>query len=500
MKRITKVLSVILAVLMCFSLVTPAFAAEDSNDKYPTIYVNGMMSSPVYTDTENPTERVNFPENEEIISMLKDKIVPALLIYGIDRDFDKLAHEVSDSVNSIFVGWANNPDGTAAGNSGTIMEYPAPSSINKDSFIQFYYDWRGDPLVIASELKAFVEYVKASAGTDKVALTCHSLGSIMVLSYISLYGTEDIYGIVFDSPAMEGITYVGELLKGEAELNGEGILTFLKCTMTENQYNELITSCLDVLELAGIPDMLSESLNDLIDRLAPVIYKETLIPMFVYWLTIWAMVPDDMVDDSMKFVFDEYCKDEDLSVLKGKITAYNTLVRKNRREKLLSFDNSGKLAVISRYGFSSLPLTPSWSVESDTVVDTKSASLGATTAPAGEIFSDEYLEGKDMKYISPDKRVDASTCLFPEKTWFIKNINHNDTKFTRQFYAPLLFSGEEATCDNFTLSRFSVYNSSDNNVKEDNSVSAPTVKKSPLVILMNFLTAIMNFFRNLLNR
>ena len=30
------------------------------------------------------------------------------------------------------------------------------------------------------------------------------------------------------------------------------------------------------------------------------------------------------------------------------------------------------------------------------------------------------------KYISPDKQIDDSTCLFPDTTWFIKDLDHNN--------------------------------------------------------------------------
>ena len=35
-----------------------------------------------------------------------------------------------------------------------------------------------------------------------------------------------------------------------------------------------------------------------------------------------------------------------------------------------------------------------------------------------------------MKYISPDKKIDASTCMYPDTTWFIKDLHHN-------YFAPI---------------------------------------------------------------
>ena len=57
----------------------------------------------------------------------------------------------------------------------------------------------------------------------------------------------------------------------------------------------------------------------------------------------------------------------------------------------------------------------------DGIVDVKYASFGATAADFGSTLENVTA---DAKYISPDKTVDASTCLFPEQTWFVKNLKH----------------------------------------------------------------------------
>ena len=55
-------------------------------------------------------------------------------------------------------------------------------------------------------------------------------------------------------------------------------------------------------------------------------------------------------------------------------------------------------------------------------------SFGATASDYNEVLSKEYLDSvlpDNMKYISPDKKIDASTCLFPERTWFVKDLHHD---------------------------------------------------------------------------
>ncbi len=63
-------------------------------------------------------------------------------------------------------------------------------------------------------------------------------------------------------------------------------------------------------------------------------------------------------------------------------------------------------------------------------IEIPGASLGATVGTVDEDLSDDYIASVVLKgkstYISPDKKVDASTCLYPEKTWFIKNLEHKE--------------------------------------------------------------------------
>ena len=202
------------------------------------------------------------------------------------------------------------------------------------------------------------------------------------------------------------------------------------------------------------------------------------------------MVPEDRLDEAMDYIFNDFCKDKDLSVLRSKIESYNNLVRKNRKTTLLDFDEKGRIAVLSRYGYSSLPLTASWEILSDSVVDTANSSLGAVTAFAGDYFSDEYLSGKDMNYISPDKTIDASTCLFADKTWFIKNLIHTDATATKSLHSQLLFADKEVTCDDSVLPRFTVYDVETGSFIKDESIPQKTEEPTPLQRLFNFLKAI----------
>ena len=57
-------------------------------------------------------------------------------------------------------------------------------------------------------------------------------------------------------------------------------------------------------------------------------------------------------------------------------------------------------------------------------------SFGATSANIGKTLSKTYLKNVAASgmssYVSKDNMIDASTCLFPDNTWFIKNLAHTN--------------------------------------------------------------------------
>jgi len=65
-------------------------------------------------------------------------------------------------------------------------------------------------------------------------------------------------------------------------------------------------------------------------------------------------------------------------------------------------------------------------VQSDYFVDTELGSFGATCAPIESPFPFWYRQkiNDGHNHISPDRLVDASTCVLPEQTWFTYNTLH----------------------------------------------------------------------------
>lgn len=492
MKKFLKTISLVLVFILMFTVSMPAFAAGTKTADYPEVYVHGFATGNIYTEKDGVVAAAGIPDVDFLTAKVKEELLPAALTFAADGDTRKLGTAISGIINDAFADWFNNPDGTPANNSGVRFVYPSKESICNSSRIYFRYDWRGDPVEIARELDEYIDYVLECTGKDKVALTAHSLGNVIALTYLSIYGYDKVMGFVIDTPAIDGLKVLGELFSGVMNFNGYTVETLFKMIIGETGNDALLTSIVDIFTMAGINDSISELINNIYDELGIVIMEKTLFPLFGSWLTVWAMIPDEFIDEAMSYSFDSGVFADDYDGLKARVEDYNKKVRNNKKETLLGFDEVGRVAVISRYGFSSLPMTEEHAIVSDSLIETRSNSLGATTAPVGDYFSDEYLKDKDMKYISPDKTIDASTCLFPEKTWFIKNLNHHEPTLTKTFYKQLILGDEEVTCETSGLARFLVYDEETEILSEDKSEPVRTEKLTVFQRIFNFVKALID--------
>ena len=450
-----KLLGIVLAfaVVIVPILGTFSYARETGYEMdCPNIYIHGFMGTDLYVDPENPDlGKVWPPATDDILAAVK-AILPDLGKLILTHDWQAFSDAAMPYVYDLMSPAFLKPDATVADNSGPKRKIPPASSINSKSKLDFSYDWRLDPIEVADELNEFIGYVIESSGCDKVTIECHSFGGVIANTYATLYGNEKIKSICYNTTAIYGETYTGELLTGQIRVSTDSLTEYLKMAVDKNEYRELIKGIFDLLDAAGLTDAVVALGNKLIENLAVDASREVLAPMFGGWPSIWAMTEDDDIDAAMDYVFNTVYKDSDVdrSALIAKIEDYNTRIRPYKEQTLRAMNENAGVYVIARYGYSGLFLTPSWTSVTDGVVDTKNSSFGATVAPYGETLSEDYLAKADAKYISPDKTVDASTCLFPDQTWIIRRYPHADNcRAVTEMVFNLLYSEEQATVDTF---------------------------------------------------
>ena len=90
------------------------------------------------------------------------------------------------------------------------------------------------------------------------------------------------------------------------------------------------------------------------------------------------------------------------------------------------------------------------------------SSFGATTSTLYETLSDEYIAERTElgygKYISPDKQIDASTCLFTDYTWFVKGCAHGFYSTNeRDLILRTIDADRQLTVNDFPWTQFIVF-------------------------------------------
>lgn len=449
-----KLLSVLLAVAMLAGPMTglTAFARlREPVQNYPLIEIPGFMASDIYEDKDDKDSKEIFPwSTDDILNTVKN-CIPALMKFLVTKDYDALADKIIPEAKALLSPSFCNPDGTPAGNSGAYMEYPDRDDIHKYSTLTFRYDWRIDPLEVAAELNDFINYVLSATGCKKVAVSCHSLGGLIALTYMSVYGTDKIYAAGLNTTAIFGEAYTGQMFSGDITVSGEALVYYLQYALDQSDYDAIVGAVLDALKDAGIADAIAKYANDIIEHIKERAISEILFPMFSSWLSIWAMVPDEYLDSAKEYMFGVANPDTDYSGLRERIDSFSEAFRPTRIQTLEELNDNARVAVISRYGYSSIPLTSQWDSLTDGVIDCSRNSFGATTAPYGKQLTDEELEGVDPAYISPDRTVSAHTCLFPEQTWFIKDYKHatNSHALDEMIFKLLFNPAGESTVDSY---------------------------------------------------
>ncbi len=469
MKLTRRLLCILISLLLLLSPAAFSAAAEGTGEVCPTIYVHGFMGTNLIEDKNDPNSKVIWPPDMDGILADVKAIIPDLLKSLLFDQWEKFGTLAMDLVKPYFEPTYLAEDGTCPNNSGVYFRYPAQNAILNRDHVDFDYDWRLDPLVIASDLNDYINYILRSTGAEKVNLTCHSLGGIIVLTYLSEYGKDKVKGVCFNTTAIYGETYTGDLMRGDIVLSADAVDYYLRYALEGNEYEVFITELIGMLNKSGLLDLLALKLNGLIKNQKERVCRELLLPMFGHWLTIWSMVPDQDMEEALDTVFNKLCADKDYTVLRGKIDAYNTEVRAGKTQTLLDLNETSNVYVLSRYGYSSIPVTSSYNVLSDGTVDTRYTSFGATTSDYDKTLSKKQLEGVDPKFVSPDNKVNASTCLFPEQTWFIRSMKHADNPASIwRMMRLLLAQDEQATVDTFEdYPRFSVYDAQADTITPD---------------------------------
>lgn len=540
-----KILCVLLSFILIFAMTVPAFAAVnmfETKSQIPVVVISGDGNT-IYDKDEKPLSKLSgFFGNNGGASGDTDEAVKKLLgsamhmykeylLEGIFKDnwepfYAAIQEEVSKAFGDILLdenGEASNGTHISQWHRDQV-EYSMNNDRKGDKGFYdrgdyfFWYDWRLDPMEIAKDFNEFIKAIKRVTGSEKVSIICRCLGTNVVCAYLEQFGSDDIYGVGFDGSVCMGAEPISEALSGKFKVDVVAIERILRDGNAFGTFDidPFVISCIDLAQKSGIIDAyVGYKKATLYAKLVEGVTSALALSSISY-PCYWACVKPSDFDTAVKYVFgkegsEKYVK---YAGLIEKITNYNEKVKKHIPELIKGLPEKGvKVGVISKYGTQMIPTCQSANNIADTFVSVTSSSFGATTGTIYEPLSDEYIAAQQEKglgkYISPDKNIDASTCLLPDYTWFIKGVRHSEWTYAEDMLLmTVVTSDRQLTIDDFDESQFMVKHPTDwwamtamteencntENWEVDEKLDHPTTLPGKLLA---FLTSFFNWFREL---
>lgn len=436
-----KLVSLILCCIMIFGMTIPMASAAEKN--YPIVYVTGYGPN-IYAEKGNDNSEVYYPTGADVGAIVKEAIAPCLVELGkavVTGNFDKYCDELYNSIHPIYENLVLAPDGTPKDNSGR-GEDPNYIHLDYDRFSggdeTFPYDWRLSPETSADELDKFIDTMLAATGADKVNIIARCLGGNVLSAYLQNYSSaaNKVNEVVMFIPSTEGINMLGALFAGQIEIDAarldEYVEIFFKyeAVIEDPAIRDFVTVMVSIFEQAKVLGMGTDMLQKLIDEI-----KDNLVPRLIRrsygsFPSFWSMVPAEYLDAAIEFVYSTPELKEEYAGTIEKAYSFRNNVMLNARNCMKQLNDEGKIEinVISKYNLPVMPIFPDCHNTSDGTAETYLTSFGATAADYNKTLSDEYIASKseeEKRFISADKKIDASTCILPEKTWFVKNNYHD---------------------------------------------------------------------------
>ena len=310
---------------------------------------------------------------------------------------------------------------------------------------------------IASQLDDYINRVLEVTGAEEVGLTAFSMGGSVMMTYLYEYyymadaeSRNKIHSAIFISGAMNGVSCCEDPFSGNIVFDSTSVMRMLQEMLSTNTNMLWLYNILDIMYSLRMLEPIVSFANNLVANL-DVMTDNALLASIATIPGFYAMMSYERYYEAENFIFDSTEDKEKFSVLIEKNRYYHESVQMNACNIINSLIEDGKnFAVISEYGYSVLPVTSDNQRMSDGTIDTASTSFGATCAEVDRTLGNDYVQAIECtcggNHISPDKQIDASTCKYPDITWFAKDVKHlSSDRFFADMIDIITYSEDQVT-------------------------------------------------------
>ncbi|MBQ7638930.1 MAG: hypothetical protein IJS90_08525 [Clostridia bacterium] len=485
------VLKKTVCILLALALFVPAFASSvcAASDVTPIVYVYGYRG--VYVHREDgtfytPIDEDKYPDENadpNFLTNVVKELLPDLAKAVLTNDYDAYCAKALELLTPIYDEIRPNPDGTVPENTdcGWSWNYNSINA-NPNANTIYGYDWdtRLSPMDVADDLNDYIEAIKQKTGAGKVVLVSRCAGTEVAAAYLYKYqkpvGYEGIKKALFIASTLKGYDYFELIASGNVTIPADSLYRYTKFNdvlgaIDNAEVYEFIDSTLGMLEsTAGLKLTLS-----LVESIYAKI-KDKLISPFLksfYGISLGQVgAICDHYEEYKDYIFREEGDKEKYSAIISKADDYHYNVQMNIETMFNEMNGSGvKVYIVAGYGEQAYPIGETSEYVGDQYGNIKDLTFGANMSKLTGTLSNEYIASRVAagcgRYISPDSQVDASTCLFPDQTWIVKNLRHD---FNGNDVLSLVYA--VARTDDITVNTLSAFPQF-LNAKDDHSAFEP---------------------------
>ncbi len=456
MKRIKVFLSIALVIAVALSSVVIAFGkSECSCDYAPTIIVPGIGQSETYLADENGAPVTD--DNGDVITgwplyfdtdmAIERLVIPLVLSLLLQRDV-MLSSTTYETAKEL-VKW--NSYSSDAENNFNIKVRKFPQSVaecseedkeyiydcipikdfsqiaGEDHLYFFAYNSFGNNMSICAELYDFIQQVKQETGHDKVNIIPISLGGTIANGLIDYYPQvmDDLNRVVYIVPALNGSKIISDLLLGNLS------------TQDEMLYDYMFPSLMDDKLMGNVINIALRILpKDVILGFVEGLRKGLCEGLIKNCTTMWSLVPSEDYEQCREI----WLSGDENAVVREQTDRYYKAQKNSLSNIEKMVDKGIGVFNIVDYGVPLYCLAGSFDdCNADGIIQTESTAMGIQSCVSGEKLEADYEQKfinkigtnncTDSKHnhISPDRELDASTCLLPENTFFFYKQDHEGT-------------------------------------------------------------------------